>query len=201
VKAVREGVATGDDWRLKAEPIPLDRGREKLQQAFAWGPKDSVRARAVSTLNAIQADSLALDLPDEVLDEARAFRHAYSTSKTESPKRDSTATPQVNWFAGDSLTARWKQVPDSAGTPRSKLYRLIARGSARSFTYLASEHDSTGPSLNYSRGKVIDCVLKGDKVDRCTVTGRADGVQLEPRPPAPPDTTKKTDTTKTKAGP
>src|SRR5207247_2381118 len=82
-----------------------------------------------------------------------------------------TATPEVSWFAGDSLTARWKQVPDSAGTPRSKLYRLIARGSARSFTYLASEHDSTGPSLNYSRGKVIDCVLKGDKVNRCTVTG------------------------------
>ena len=201
VKALGDGVATGADWRLTADTIHLHVDRKKLQQAFAWGPKDSVRARALSTLNTIQADSLALDLPDEVLDEARAFGHAYSTSKTESPKRDSTATPEVNWFAGDSLTARWKQVPDSAGTPRSKLYRLIARGSARSFTYLASEHDSTGPSLNYSRGTVIDCVLKGGKVDRCTITGRADGVQLEPRPPAPPDTTKKTDTTKTKADP
>ena len=201
VKALGDGVATGADWRLTADTIHLHVDRKKLQQAFAWGPKDSVRARALSTLNTIQADSLALDLPDEVLDEARAFGHAYSTSKTESPKRDSTASPEVSWFAGDSLTARWKQVPDSAGTPRSKLYRLIARGSARSFTYLASEHDSTGPSLNYSRGTVIDCVLKGGKVDRCTITGRADGVQLEPRPPAPPDTTKKTDTTKTKAGP
>jgi len=201
VKALGDGVATGADWRLTADTIHLHVDRKKLQQAFAWGPKDSVRARALSTLNTIQADSLALDLPDEVLDEARAFGHAYSTSKTESPKRDSTTTPQVNWYAGDSLTARWKQVPDSAGTPRSKLYRLIARGSARSFTYLASEHDSTGPSLNYSRGTVIDCVLKGGKVDRCTITGRADGVQLEPRPPAPPDTTKKTDTTKTKADP
>ena len=200
VKALGDGVATGADWRLTADTIHLHVDRKKLQQAFAWGPKDSVRARALSTLNTIQADSLALDLPDEVLDEARAFGHAYSTSKTESPKRDSTATPEVNWFAGDSLTARWKQVPDSAGTPRSKLYRLIARGSARSFTYLASEHDSTGPSLNYSRGKVIDCVLKGDKVNRCTVTGGANGVQLDPRPPAPPDTTK-ADTTKKKPRP
>jgi hypothetical protein len=161
----------------------------------------------VSTLNAIKADSLALDLPDEVLTEARAFGHAYSTSKKESPqraptaKRDSTAAPEVDWFAGDSLTARWKQVPDSAGTLRSKLYRLIARGSARSFTYLESEHDSTGPSLNYSRGQVIDCILKGDKVDRCTVTGGANGVQLDPRPPAPPDTTKKMDTAKKKPAP
>jgi len=200
VKALGDGAATGADWRLTADTIHLHVDRKKLQQAFAWGPKDSVRARALSTLNTIQADSLALDLPDEVLDEARAFGHAYSTSKTESPKRDSTATPEVNWFAGDSLTARWKQVPDSAGTPRSKLYRLIARGSARSFTYLASEHDSTGPSLNYSRGKVIDCVLKGDKVNRCTVTGGANGVQLDPRPPAPPDTTK-ADTTKKKPRP
>src|SRR3989475_7945267 len=201
VKALGDGVATGSDWRLTADTIHLHVDRKKLQQAFAWGPKDSVRARAVSTRNTIRADSLALDLPDEVLTEARAFGHAHSTSTKESPKRDSTATTEADWFAGDSLTARWTQVPDSGGTSRTKLYRVIARGSARSFTHFASEHDSTGPSLNYSRGKVIDCVLKGDKVDRCTVTGRADGVQLEPRPPAPPDTTKKTDTTKTKAGP
>lgn len=198
VKALGDGVATGADWRLTADTIHLHVDRKKLQQAFAWGPKDSVRARAVSTLNTIQADSLALDLPDEVLTEARAFGHAYSTSKKESPKRDSTATPEVNWIAGDSLTARWTQVADSAGVPRTKLHQLIARGSpARSFTHLASEHDSMGPSLNYSRGKVIDVVLKADKIDRVTVTGRADGVQLEPRPPAP-DTTK-TDTTKTTA--
>ena len=203
VKALGDGVATGADWRLTADTIHLHVDRKKLQRAFAWGPRDSVRARAVSTLNTIQADSLALDLPDEVLTEARAFGHAYSTSKKEpskkeSVKKDSAATPEMNWIAGDSLTARWTQVPDSAGTPKSKLYRLIARGSARSFTHLASEHDSMGPSLNYSRGKVIDVVLKGDKVDRVAVTGRADGVQLEPKPPAP-DTTKKTDSTKATA--
>src|SRR5437016_5286840 len=206
VKALGDGVATGADWRLTADTIHLHVDRKKLQRAFAWGPRDSVRARAVSTLNTIQADSLALDLPDEVLTEARAFGHAYSTSKKEpskkeSVKKDSAATPEMNWIAGDSLTARWTQVPDSAGTPKSKLYRLIARGSARSFTYLESAHDSTGPSLNYSRGQVIDCVLKGDKVDRCTVTGGANGVQLDPRPPAPPDTTKKMDTAKKKPAP
>ena len=198
VKALGDGVATGADWRLTADTIHLHLDRKKLQQAFAWGPKDSVHARAVSTRNTIVSDSLALDLPDEVLTEARAFGHAHSTSTKESPKRDSTATGDADWFAGDSLTARWTQVPDSAGTPRTKLNRVIARGSARSFTHLASQHDSAGPSLNYSRGKVIDCILKGDKVDRCTVTGQANGVQLEPKPPAP-DTTKKADTTKATA--
>src|SRR5213594_571537 len=141
VKALGDGVATGADWRLTADTIHLHVDHKKLQQAFAWGPKDSVRAHAVSTLNTIRADSLALDVPEEVLTEARAFGHAYSTSKTEPARKGSAKKPDVNWFAGDSLTARWKQVPDSAGVPRSTLYRLIARGSARSFTHLASEHD------------------------------------------------------------
>jgi hypothetical protein len=89
---------------------------------------------------------------------------------------------------------------------KSKLRRLIARGSARSFTHLYGEHDTTsGPSLNYSRGKVIDILLGGDKVENVIVSGRADGVQLEPKPPAPADSTKKkptlADTTKKKPTP
>jgi hypothetical protein len=85
-------------------------------------------------------------------------------------------------------------VSDSGGPKKSKLRRLIARGSGRAFTHLYGEHDTTtGPSLNYSRGKVIDILLTGDKVETVVVTGRADGVQLEPRPPAP-DTTKKAST-------
>jgi len=40
---------------------------------------------------------------------------------------------------------------------------------------------------------VIDIALKADKVDRIVVTGRADGVHLEPAPPkpAPADSTAK----------
>ena len=200
VKALGNGVATGVDWRLTADTIHLHVEKKKLQQAFAWGPKDSVHAHAVSTRNAIQADSLALDLPGEVLTEARAFGHAYSTSQQEPAKRDSTAKPGTNWIAGDSLTARWTQEPDSTrgggGTLKTVLHQVIARGSARAFTHLANEHDSLGPSLDYSRGAIIDVVMKADKVDRVWVTGKADGVHLEPLPPASPDSAKK-DTAKT----
>ena len=184
VKALGEGVATGSDWRLTADTIDLRLERRKLQRAFAWGPKDSVRSRAVSTTTTIRADSLALDLPDEVLTEARAFGHAFSTSK-----KDSTKNADVDWIAGDSLIARWTQVPDSASAPKTKLHELISRNNARALTHVQSEHDTAGPSINYSRGTVIRVVLKRDKVDTVTVTGHADGVQLEHRPPAP-DTTK-----------
>ena len=184
VKALGDGVATGSDWRLTADTIDLRLERRKLQRAFAWGPKDSVRSRAVSTTTTIRADSLALDLPDEVLTEARAFGHAFSTSK-----KDSTKNADVDWIAGDSLIARWTQVPDSASAPKTRLHELISRNNARALTHVQSEHDTAGPSINYSRGTVIRIVMKGDKVDTVTVTGHADGVQLEHRPPAP-DTTK-----------
>ena len=184
VKALGDGVATGSDWRLTADTIDLRLERRKLQRAFAWGPKDSVRSRAVSTTTTIRADSLALDLPDEVLTEARAFGHAFSTSK-----KDSTKNADVDWIAGDSLIARWTQVPDSASAPKTRLHELISRNNARALTHVQSEHDTAGPSINYSRGTVIRVVLKRDKVDTVTVTGHADGVQLEHRPPAP-DTTK-----------
>ena len=187
VKALGNGVATGSDWRLTADTIHLHIDRKKLQQAFAWGPRDSTHDRAVSTLPPIRADSLALDLPDEVLTEARGFGHALSTSK-----KDSTAAASVDWIAGDSLTARWAQEPDpgGAGQPKSKLHRLISRGSARSLTHHYNQRDSL-PSLNYSRGAMIDVLLKADRVDSVFVTGGANGVQLEPKPPVPADTTKK----------
>src|SRR6059036_2676031 len=185
LKALGNGVATGSDWKLTADTIHLHLDRKKLQQAFAWGPRDSTRARAVSTLQTIRADSLALDLPDEVLTEARGFGHAFSTSK-----KDSTAT--VDWIVGDSLTARWAQEadPDGAGRPKSKLHRLISRGSARSFTHHYNQRDSL-PSVNYLRAAMIDVLFKADKVDSVFATGPANGVQIEPKPPAPADTTKK----------
>jgi hypothetical protein len=185
VKALGNGVATGTDWRLTADTIQLAVARRKLQQAFAWGGKggkgDSSRARAVSSLHTIEADSLALDLPDEVLTEARAFRRALSTSKN-----DSSATAEVNWIAGDSLTAHWVQVTQAKGQTKSKLRQVVARGTARSFTHLQSGSDSTaGPSLNYSRGQQIDIALKDDRIDRVIVSGKADGLHLEPLPPKP----------------
>jgi hypothetical protein len=43
---------------------------------------------------------------------------------------------------------------------------------------------------------VIDIAMKGDKIDRVMVTGEADGIQLEPIPPAPPPDSTARDSTK-----
>jgi hypothetical protein len=184
VKALGEGKATGDDWTLTADTIHLLVSDRKLQQALAWvGEGAKTRAHAVSTLYTIDADSIAVDTPDEVLTESRAFRHALSRAK-----RDSSTTPaDIDWIAGDSLTARFVQEKDSTGREHSRLQQILARGAARALTHHFDDRDTTAaPAINYSRGQRIAVQLRGAKVDRVTVAGNADGVHLEPRPPAPP---------------
>ena len=189
VKALGDGTATSADWTLTADTIHVLIERRKLQQAFAWGATS--RPHAVSALQDIQADSLALDAPEQVLTEARGFGEAFSRSK-----RDSTSGPaDTDWITGDTLTARWSREPDSVGVLRSRIRRIVARGSARALTHLYNGRDSTAPSLTYSRGASIDIALKRARIDRVIVGGRADGVHLERRPPAPPDTAAKQDST------
>jgi hypothetical protein len=196
VKALGQGKATGDDWTLTADTIHLLVADRKLQQAFAWvgegggeggaaGAK--TRAHAVSTLYTIDADSIAIDTPAEVLTESRAFRHALSRAKRDS----ATVAADVDWITGDSLTARFVQEKDSTGREHSRLQQILARGAARALTHHFDDRDSTAaPAINYSRGQRIAVLLRGAKVDHIVVAGDADGVHLEPRP-TPPDTTKK----------
>jgi len=196
IKALGTGAAASADWRLTADTIHMFVDHRKLQRALAWG--NSSRPRAVSSRHTIEADSLALDAPDEVLTEARAFGHAHSTSQ-----RDSSAAAQAerNWMTGDTIVAHWAPPPPppprAASASRggaAQLQRLVARGSARALTHMRGRRDSVtaAPSVNYSRGSVIDVTLRGDSVQQVLVTGRADGIELEPLPPAPPagDTTK-----------
>ncbi|HJS43083.1 MAG TPA: hypothetical protein VJ755_06400 [Gemmatimonadales bacterium] len=205
VKAMGNGKATGSDWTLTGDTIDLHIANRMLQQTFAWG--DSLRPHAISTLYTIQSDSMAIDSPDEVLTESRAFGKAFSTAR-----RDSTATAaETDWISGDTLTARFVQGQDpTSGRPRTRLRQIISRGSARALTHhpenrdttTAAAADSGGGSaqtaINYSRGQQIDITLLADRIDRVIVAGKADGVHLAPRPavvadslrPAGPDTTR-----------
>jgi len=189
VKALGEGQATGDDWTLTADTIHLAVTDRKLQQAFAWTAKGGKsRAHAVSSLHTIDADSIAIDTPREVLTESRAFGHALSRAKRDS----TTVAADIDWITGDSLTARFAQEKDSTGRERSRLQQILARGTARALTHHFDDRDSTAaPAINYSRGDQIAVLMRGAKIDRVVVAGTADGVHLEPRPPAPPDTTVK----------
>ena len=144
VKALGAGEATGADWRLTADTIHLMMGNGKLQQVFAWG--DSSRPHALSSQHTIEADSLVLDAPDEVLTAARAYRHARSTSK-----RDTTAAAEQDWIAGDTITAHWIQTAAAPGKTQASLDRLVARGSAHAFQHIHNRRDASVPRRSTTR--------------------------------------------------
>jgi len=188
VNALGNGKATGSDWTLTADTIDLHVANRLLQQTFAWG--DSLRPHAISTLYTIQADSMAIDSPDEVLSESRSFGKAFSTAK-----RDSTTPPaETDWIAGDTLTARFHQELDSAAArPRTRLRQIVSVGGARALTHHPEKNDTThAPSaINYSRGHQIDITMIFDRIDRVIVAGKADGVHLEPHAAAVADSLKR----------
>ena len=189
VRALGDGRAAGTDWTLTADTIHLRLADRKLQQAFAWGPRDSAAARAVSSTTTMTGDSLALDTPDQVLTEARSFRNARSRSRRDSLTPDSLA----DWIAGDTLVAHWVQAPDSGGKLRPSLRAVVARGEGRAFTHTfpvipdsirldPARRDSidTRPSLDYTRADVITIDLDQGKVERVVGAGHANGVHLDP---------------------
>lgn len=193
VKALGNGKATGADWTLTADTIDLHVANRLLQQTFAWG--DSLRPHAISTLYTIQADSMAIDSPDEMLKESRSFGKAFSTAK-----RDSLTPPkETDWITGDTLTARFEQQQDTTASrpprprPRSRLRQIVSLGSARALTHHPEKTDTTHApaAVNYSRGHQIDITMLPDRIDRVIVSGTADGVHLEPRPAVVADSVKR----------
>jgi len=175
VIAKGDAKAVNQDWTLVADTITHDLAKRKLEHTEAWG--DSIRPHATSATYEIRADSLALDSPEQHLHEARAFGKAWLGGAVDS------VTKERDWLSGDTVVAKFEP-RDSAGTTKSVLTRLVARGSARSYHLDPDEKKKGGrPSINYARGDEIVITMKTDgseKVDLVEVRGKVDGVQLSP---------------------
>ena len=208
MKALGNGRAAGTDWTLTADTIHLALAERKLQRAFAWGPKDSIHARAISSTTTLTGDSLALDTPNQMLSEARSYRHAHSTSKRDSTTADSLA----DWIDGDTLLAHWIQAPDTTGKQRATLNRVVARGSGKAFTHsypakpdttrprpirpvhpigpdsLKADSADNRPSIDYTKADVIVIDMDRGKIQQVSAAGHVNGTHLDPV--AAKDTTK-----------
>lgn len=174
VQAEGSARATSADWEIVGDTIMFSVLNDLIQAGAAWG--DSTRPLATSQAYAIGADSLAVDTPDQELEEVRGYGNALATTSSDSSGSD------PDWMAGDTVTARFY----GTETGGRALAQLTAAGNARAFYKIIDEADSTGaPAINYSRGLRIVAAFKDDTVDRVDVIGKADGVYLEPtkKPP------------------
>lgn len=159
---------------------------------MAWG----TRAFAEAERQEMEADSIDMRLPNQALEEVRAFGRAITRAEVDSTKISST---DRDWIAGDTIIARFERIassaPDTGTTMR--LREVQARGTARAFQQLASTDGiKERPNLSYTRGLRILVRFADGEVSAVEVEQQASGLYLEPvttpvpapgvRPPLPP---------------
>jgi hypothetical protein len=208
IRALRDGVLTGDDLVLTAPTIVLflDGGAMERLVAVPMGldpdsaadgePVDSTvlaRPEAEAEDFSIVADSLDVRAPGDVLERI----YAVGRARSESRARDSLnveALPSVartDWLEGDTVIASFVEVEvvdttSASGTRMDyRLEQLEARGGARSL-YRLEPSDSTvkagvdPPAVHYVLGQQILIVLADGEVDHMDVQGQTRGFHLEP---------------------
>ena len=180
VRSADSARATNDDVVLVADTIDLRLTEQTLQRAYAWGRS---RARAHTTDRDIDADSIDVLMPGQVIRELRALRTAKATSRTDSTK---FVSAENDWLRGDTIVATFDSVKakgDTASKPAIKM--IYAGGSAASFYQVQSSQGAkAAPNLNYVKGKAITVAFGPDhSVGTVTVREQASGVYLELAPP------------------
>ncbi|HEX6645344.1 MAG TPA: hypothetical protein VF037_11750 [Gemmatimonadales bacterium] len=169
------------DWDLRADTIAADLAAGEVQQLLAWG--DSLKPDATSERHAVRGDSLAFDLPGEVLRQIRVFGSGWLAGAVDS------ATDERDWMTGDSIVADF--APAAADSSESSLSRISARRDARSYHRVEPAEPGGAPSIAYVRGDEIVIVMQpggGERVARVDVAGKVEGIQLDPegtRPAGP----------------
>ena len=158
-------------------------------------PADSVRAEALAEDFKLDADSLDVRTPGEILDRVTAIGRA----RGDSYARDSIRAAEVpdlaknDWLEGDTIIALFEQDTAQAGVESAEgdgysLKELMARGNARSL-YRLDPSDSTQArpgrlAVHYVVGDSIRITMVDGEVDRMEVRGQTQGLHLEPLPPA-----------------
>jgi len=169
VQAQERAEGLSEEWRIVGDTIEFAISDDKIQAGMVWG--DSISPRAMSETYTLSGDSLAVDLPNQVLTEMRGFGNARATART-----DSTST-EVDWIAGDTVVARF----DSTDTGSRTLAELRSNGNARAFYQIYDEEDPEAPpGFSYSRGLRIVALFEEETLQRVDVIGEADGIYLEP---------------------
>ena len=177
----------GDSVVLRSDTVDVRILADRMDRVMAWGD----RAFAEAQRQQMEADSIEMRMPGQVLEEMQAFGRAMSRAAVDTARITSS---DPDWIAGDTVIARFETVPrsltDTARTTR--LTEVQALGSARAFQQFASEDGGKDrPNLSYNRGRVIIVRFEGGEVARVDVQDRASGLYLEPAP-APADPTPST---------
>ncbi len=122
VKSAGKGKATSDDVTLTADTIDLRVANQKLDRAYAWGPK---RAKAHSKDNDITADSIDVLMPGQVVREMRALRSALAETPPDSTK---ITSHKMDWLRGDTVIAQFDSIAPGDTVNKPAIKQIVASG-------------------------------------------------------------------------
>jgi len=178
VLATGEARVDGDSVVLRSDTVDVRIVEEQMDRVLAWG----TRAYAEAQRQQMEADSIEMRLPGQVLQEVQAFGRALTRAEVDTAR---ITSPDPDWIAGDTVIARFETVPRSPTdtTSATRLTEVQAIGSARAFQQMASaDGGKERPTLSYNRGRIIIVRFEGGEVARVEVQERASGLYLEPSP-------------------
>jgi len=215
VRAVREGVLTGDGLRLDSPVIEIfltDGAMERLvatplraDSTMGDEPLDSadlVRPVAVAEEFRLTADSVEVLAPDQAIERINAVGGARgeSTSRDALNVEGLPEPAQKDWLEGDTVVAFFVEAAAPAGqpvdtaSPEYVIDRIVASGDARSLYRMASSDTSSAPgedvpAVHYVTGATIVIVMNEGELERMEVEGPTRGWHLEPLSRGVEDTT------------
>ena len=169
VQARDSAHAESSDFTITADTVEFAIASDQVQGGSAWGTTS--QPEAVSSTNQITADSLAIDSPNQVLQELRGYGSARAISVKDSLDED------PDWIAGDTLVAKFAETD----LEQRYLDTLVAVGKAAAFYRMYSDAGGEVPDINYSRGESITAIFTVAGLRTVHVRGATDGVHLEGR--------------------
>ncbi len=170
--------AVSKDLTLESDTVDLRVSDNKLERAYAFGPR---RANATTPERRIIADSLDVRMPGQRLRQLVATRNAYAETQ---PDTAQIVSEDRDWLRGDTIVANFDTVATRDTTSQPALRDLVARGAASSFYQMPSNRgEKDKPGLSYVRGRVIAVDFKARDVQSVTVTDSVAGIFLEAAPP------------------
>jgi hypothetical protein len=187
VVSMHRAQATSRDVAMRAERVEMHLDSQQVDRAWAYGEG---RSYATTSTQELEADSIAIRMPAQVLREVHAVGAARALG---TPDTTRIRNPEQDVLAGDTILAEFDTLttpPDTS--PKSVLRQVTATIGASSRYQVPSQRGPDfPPAINYVRGFRILVEFKDGEMQTVTVDSQAVGLYLEPVPDSTADTARR----------
>ncbi len=185
VVALHRAQATSNDVTMRAERVEMKLEDQQVSEAWASG---AGRSYAETSLQALEADSLEILMPGQILTRVNAVGRALAKG---TPDTVRIADPEEDVLSGDTIIAEFDTATTAPDTSAKSIIRRVTaiRNASALYQIPSSRGRSCPPAINYSRGHKVVVEFDSGSIRDVTIDSAASGVYLEPTTDSLADTT------------